>query len=339
MKTEGLSMSFGQKTALDQSLRNAKTIFLDRANEQMKSYVEDLENSLAINKTIIEELVKKHVWTLQEKRVVEKLSQESSRLQEQVKNLVRERDALQTKLLITEQINANCKKREEEMLRDMARAKLQYVSQIGRKNYVYKILEKRHEQILSILKIFAQSDQRIAQLLALLKIDCKPNSKPNDSIRNDLTRENSFSKERETMMNMDLFNQPKRERKQSMKLKANPIITANEKNSLEKEANSLREKVLDLYRRNIKLSEALKVEREKSSKIEDSATNLFAEGSLIRWNSTTKKTRLNFNGLKEEVNNKSDDDKAASKVDVIQEENSLDLNSFSWGKPFPNKIV
>lgn len=338
MKTEGLSMSFGQKTALDQSLRNTKTIFLDRANEQMKSYVEDLENSLAINKTIIEELVKKHVWSLQEKRVVEKLSQESTRLQEKVKNLVRERDALQTKLLITEQINANYKKREEEMLRDIGRAKLQYVSQISRKNYLYKILEKRHEQLLSILKIFAQNDQKIVQLLGLFKIDCKPNF--NDSTGTNVTRENPLSpisKEREMVMNTDLFDQPKRERKQSMKLKTNPIMPVNEKDSLEKEANSLREKVLDLYRRNIKLSEALRVEKEKSSKSEDSASNLFAEGSLIRWNSVAKKTRLNFNALRVEANKL--DDKAANEAERIKEENNVNLNSFSWGKPFPNKIV
>jgi len=323
MQSETLSASFSHKNNLNQSLRDSKMLFLDKVKDQMKSYIADLESSLAINKSIIEELVKKHIWSLQEKRVMEKLSQENSRLQEQVKNLVRERDELQTKLLITEQINENYKKREAESIRDMVRVKQQFISQINRKNYTYKVLERQHEQVLDVLRVMAQNDQRIMQLLTFLKVDCKVNNKSNDSSGTEMTRERSFSKERELMMNINIFDKMKRDRNQSMKMKTSPMIKINAKDGLEIEANNLREKVLDLYKRNIKLSEALKVE--KGMKVEDSVNSIFAQDSLKKWNSTNKKS----NELEEtETENNKE-----------MNESNLDFSLLSSNKPFSKKSI
>lgn len=331
---ESLSVS---ETTLSHSPKNPKAVFLERASDQMKAYIADLESSLAINKTIVGELVKKHVWSLQEKRVVEKLTQESAMLQEQVKKLVRERDELQMKLLISEQINENYKKRELEMMRDMTVAKQQFASQLSRKASLNKALENRYMQLISVLKIIAPSDQRIAQLLLLFKVDSGSCAVSSDSGKPEANTENSLSEDEELTVNLE---QPRRNRKYSVNVKPRPMFREDGKEALEKEADRLRVKVLELYKRNLKLSEALKIEREKSQKndTEDSPSSCFIEGSLKRWGSINKKPPFIHIELREEPEEKEEDHDQGKAIESIKEDNS-EFNSFSWGKPLSNKIV
>lgn len=327
MKTGEQSKSFGERSDLGRTAKDARGIYLARCNEQVENYVRDLECSLAINKTIVEELVKKHVWSLQEKRVVEKLSRESSKLQQQVKSLTQERDALQMKLLIAEQINASYTRREAELMKDMGRAKQQYASQLHRKSYLYQTLEKKHEQVLEILKLLARNDPKVAQLLVLLNVDC---SAKLDAARSGAARERSLSKERESTMGSELFDEVKRERKQSMKAKMSPIVES-EKEAIEKEANRLRERVLDLYRHNLKLKEELRIEKKKSTTSENLGNDLFQEGSLKRWHSTNKKPQFE--------NAATDKAVPPKVVEEIQDEANTNHNSFSWGKPLADEAA
>eukprot|EP00826_Nyctotherus_ovalis_P043396 TRINITY_DN4563_c0_g1_i1.p1 TRINITY_DN4563_c0_g1~~TRINITY_DN4563_c0_g1_i1.p1 ORF type:complete len:339 (+),score=92.99 TRINITY_DN4563_c0_g1_i1:122-1138(+) len=334
---ESLSVN---ETTLNHSPKNPKAVFLERASDQTKAYITDLESSLAINKTILGELVKKHVWSLQEKRVVEKLTQESVMLQEQVKKLVRERDELQMKLLISEQINENYKRREAEMMQDMAIAKLQFANQLNRKSALNKTLENRYMQLISVLKIIAPSDQRIAQLLILFKVDSGSNAVSNDSGKPEPNTENSLSEDEESSANSDTLDQPRRNRKYSVNVNPRPMFREGGKEALEKEADQLRVKVLELYKRNLKLSEALRVEKERGQRndTEDSPSSCLLEGSLKRWGSINKKTPFIRIELKEEPEEKEEDYEKEKVTESIKEGN-LEFNSFSWGKPLSNQIV
>ena len=151
--------------------KNARINYLAKEEKYLREYVGDLESSLAINKMIVTELIKKHVWNLQEKRVIEKLTQENFMLQDQVNKLIKERDDLNVKLLISEQISEQYKSKEIEYFEDMEVLKNKYTGIIEARNYMIKILEQKLDQALSILKQIAAKDQRMKQLLRLLKLD------------------------------------------------------------------------------------------------------------------------------------------------------------------------
>jgi len=267
------------------SPKDPKVIFLGRTSDQMKNYVSDLECNLAINKEIIEDLVKKRVWSLQEKRVVEKLIKENTILQNQVNNLRRERDDAQIKLLIAEQINDNYRRREIETMKSLEKTKQQFTNQLCRKDQSYKMLEKKYEQVLGILNALAKTDQKLAELISMTKIDCKANSKKAKP-----TNENSFQNEKDTMDRDELFNKPNRGRKYSVSLKTKLIIKGGENELSEREADRLREKILELYKHNLILSEELREAKGIADPKEESASDLFVEGNLKRWSSTSDQT-------------------------------------------------
>lgn len=285
MTNEGLSNSFMQEKKEYLTPKSVKTSFITKASEQMKNYIADLECTLSINKTIIGELVKKHIWSLQEKRIIEKLTQENTILHKQAKQLRKERDEAQSQLLIAEQINANYKKRELELMKDIMTVKIQLTSQINRKNQSYKILEKRNEQIINILKIHAQNDKRLAELLEIFSTTQKINNKQDNSPKIDLAKDNSFLK---GTVNL---NQGNKSKLQITRIKTSPTLVDSEKEMLEMEANKLREKVLELYQRNLALSDQLK-ERDATAPEEEIDFEFFEPGNLRKWNSTMKDPQL-----------------------------------------------
>jgi len=94
---------------------NSKASFIENDFLQMQNYIKNLEKTVAINKEIINDLCSKTSKT-SDGKFVDKLNIENKELLQQVKKLTKERDELQTKVLVSEQIIDEFKKKENEMI-------------------------------------------------------------------------------------------------------------------------------------------------------------------------------------------------------------------------------
>lgn len=301
MRRQGLSTSYilNSETSFETQCRNFKAEFAKMEAQQIREYAADLESNLDINKAIISELVKKHVKNLQEKRVIEKLLQENSLLQDNVKKLMKERDEIQARLLIAQQVGNNYKEREKDLINDMEKLKQQFIGQLSRKSYMLQTLEQKHDQVLEILKELARKDQRVKKLLTVLSIDC--NSVYAKSKSFELPKEPNG---RTYTTTSDHFERPYRERTYSVNVKGK--CTEGEKKVLEAEVENLKKKVNELHGVNLKLNEALRVSNEKiiglCTKQVDPVdmTELLNAKTLKRWQTTYVKGKGDFHAQKEE---------------------------------------
>eukprot|EP00826_Nyctotherus_ovalis_P012658 TRINITY_DN13364_c0_g1_i1.p1 TRINITY_DN13364_c0_g1~~TRINITY_DN13364_c0_g1_i1.p1 ORF type:complete len:338 (+),score=92.37 TRINITY_DN13364_c0_g1_i1:69-1082(+) len=288
-------------TTFETQCKNFKAEFAKMEAQQIREYAADLESNLAINKAIISELVKKHVWSLQDKRVIEKLLQENSLLQDNVKKLMKERDDIQARLLISQQTNNNYKEREKDLISDMEHLKQQFMGQLTRKTYMLQSLEQKHDQALEVLKELAKKDQQIKKLLAVLNIDCNSASVKSESL--ELPKEFNG---RSYTTTSEHFEKPCKERTYSMNVEGR--CTEEGKRVLETEVENLKKKVNELHGVNLKLNEALRISNEKiiglCTKQVDAIdmTELLGAKTLKRWYTTYVKGKGDLHTQKEEGN-------------------------------------
>lgn len=274
--------------------RNAiKFDFTLQEKQQAKTYISDLENSLALNKEIIVELIKSNIPNGQSKKIIEMLSTENASLHNQVKKLISERNEMQAKLLISEQIIQNLKKNEEELRKELTSVQRELVDQLNRKEFALQKVESRYDKALSMINNMAHKDQDARRILKNLKADRRSEFKltnvieENERLQEELKREKELVKDLITQLNnqKDGTTESKDYLQDSSYIKMrgkSPLegrirtkslmgVTSENKDGSKKEVAELSKKIIELYKVNISLSDALKqankcmgVSREKS---------------------------------------------------------------------------
>ena len=156
------------------SRQKLKGFFIDRDKNQITNYIKDLENTIAINKTIIRNLMSESAQKDPSKSVMNSLNEENIKLHEQIKEVKNDRDDLQSKLLITEQIIEEYKGKEVNIEERMSEKVQEMIDQLNKKEYVVQSYERKLHRLIPVLKKYAFRDPEIQQLIQTLNIQINP---------------------------------------------------------------------------------------------------------------------------------------------------------------------
>jgi len=151
--------------------------FLEKERTQTNAYIKDLQQTISINKQIINELLSKSAAESQNKKVIEKLNTENANLQAQLKKAIKERNDVQAKLLITEQIVEDFKIKEHEQTRDNQEKYAELVDQLNRKEFILQNFERKYNKSAQLLRAFSHKDQEIKLALKEINEDLKTDKK------------------------------------------------------------------------------------------------------------------------------------------------------------------
>jgi len=268
----------------NKSIKTRKAIKFDfnlKEREQNKAYIADLERSITINKEIIVELIKNNVSNGQSKKIIEMLNTENTNLHNQVKRLIDERNGIQGKLLISEQIIQNFEKHEEDLRKELTGVQRELVDQLNRKEFALQKIENRYDKALNILNNVAHKDQDVREILKKLKADRRSEFKltnvveENERLQAELDKERELVKELTVKLNeiksgnierntieYTQGNSYKKIRSKSpmdyrTHNKSLMGITNENTETLKKEIAELSKKIIELYKVNVSLSDAL----------------------------------------------------------------------------------
>ncbi len=150
--------------------KQLKGFFLEHDKAQMANYVRDLERTVQINKEIVSELLSAKA-TDSQRGVVDKLNRENADLLTQLNKVAKERDDVQAKQLICEQIieelqnkDCDCDREAEDQLRELR-------DQLSRKEYAVQQNERRYKMIEELLMKYARNNQELFNALADLNLE------------------------------------------------------------------------------------------------------------------------------------------------------------------------
>lgn len=152
------------------SRQKLKGHFLIQNKLQTGSYIKDLEGTIAINKQIISNLVASSKEEESLKAATESLNQENLKLLEKLKLATRERDDLQAKLLIAEQIIEDYRGAEMNVEDRMKERIQEMLDQLSKKEYVVQSYEKRFHRLIPVLRKYIGVDPDLQQLVQALSI-------------------------------------------------------------------------------------------------------------------------------------------------------------------------
>jgi len=153
------------------SRKRLKGIFLEKDKQQMKSYIKDLEKTILLNKEIISDLLSSEASNAVFKNTIKKLNKENSDLQIKVKELIKERDTVQAKLLMCEQMVEEFKSKESDLEKHYAEKSREMLEQLSMKEYVVQSYERRLRKSISLLQKYKEQDVNIRFLLRELAED------------------------------------------------------------------------------------------------------------------------------------------------------------------------
>ena len=223
-----------------------KNVYTYDELKQRDNYINDLEENLTINKNIISNLLKEKLDDNNNNTIIEHLNTENKNLLTRYKSLLKERDDIQSRLLVSKQIIEDYKIHEQELIKEAKEEKAELLDQLNRKEYFLQILERKYERAFAVIKSKSHADQVLASLVKELG----NNYKINENTTN-LIKENE-------MLKANLANGKSRIKELTCKIQERYIErTKNEVKSNETNLNLLKEKMEELYQINIKLSEAL----------------------------------------------------------------------------------
>jgi hypothetical protein len=135
---------------------------LEKEVDQLRAYRQELESSLRLNKQVLADLIcskaisASNTLDLSEDteigsvipfRTFEQLLAESCRLQQQLKEIMRERDITQSRALITEQIAEEAKRKEREAVGELEEQLNELKTLLERKEQRARILERRVKEM------------------------------------------------------------------------------------------------------------------------------------------------------------------------------------------------
>ena len=141
--------------------RQLKGRFLEKDKLQMSSYIKDLEKTILLNKSIISDLLTSEKSAALYKKTIEKLNRENIGLQNKVKELVRERDNAQSRLLVCEQMIEELKSRENDIEQHCTEKSKEMIEQLDVKEYVLQSYERRFRKAMKLLQKYKERDINI----------------------------------------------------------------------------------------------------------------------------------------------------------------------------------
>eukprot|EP00826_Nyctotherus_ovalis_P060313 TRINITY_DN8447_c0_g1_i1.p1 TRINITY_DN8447_c0_g1~~TRINITY_DN8447_c0_g1_i1.p1 ORF type:complete len:343 (-),score=85.69 TRINITY_DN8447_c0_g1_i1:219-1247(-) len=183
------------KTKCNTERKVIRSVFERKENVQTKQHIRDLECNLSLNKKIVHELISDKVGDVQSKAVMERLNEENKALQNQLKTVVEERDVIQAKLLISEQVTVNYKMHEEELVKEALQSKAELLDQLNRKEYALQRLEQKYQKALKVMKGLVHKDPQVTPFFSELREEVNIDSKvtnvleANNRLKTELTLE------------------------------------------------------------------------------------------------------------------------------------------------------
>jgi len=170
-KTNALSLVTDFNGGSITSRKKLKASFLEKDKFQTTNYLKDLEKSIILNKEIIKDLLVADKSNVPWKKIIEKLSLENKGLHSKVKELIRERDVVQNKLLLCEQMVEEFKSRENTIDQHYVEKSKEIVEQLNRKEYVLQSYERKFRKAMQLLIKYKEKDANIRLLLKDLDED------------------------------------------------------------------------------------------------------------------------------------------------------------------------
>ena len=148
-----------------------KFSFIRQDNNQMRAYIENLEKTLIINKSIISQLVSTSNDLGKSKKIIEELHKENEFLHNNLKCTIKERNDIQTKCLLTEQILADSNAKIKELEEQLKNSSEDYLDQLNRKEYLVQKFLQNIRISLKLLKKYSKTDKRINLFIESLNED------------------------------------------------------------------------------------------------------------------------------------------------------------------------
>eukprot|EP00826_Nyctotherus_ovalis_P059504 TRINITY_DN8282_c0_g1_i1.p1 TRINITY_DN8282_c0_g1~~TRINITY_DN8282_c0_g1_i1.p1 ORF type:complete len:365 (+),score=89.14 TRINITY_DN8282_c0_g1_i1:183-1277(+) len=153
------------------SRKRLKGTFLEKDKQQMRDYIKDLEKTLALNKEIISELLSAESSSATHKNTITKLNKENCELQKKVKDLIKERDNVQSRLLVCEQMIEEFKCHENGLEQQYEEKAREMLEQLSMKEYVVQSYEKRLRMALNLLMKYKEIDANVNFFLKEMSIN------------------------------------------------------------------------------------------------------------------------------------------------------------------------
>lgn len=137
--------------------RSLKIAFLENENKNLISMIEDLQTTLKINKNIIKNLVDQRK---SQSNVVEytfnQLNHENEMLETKLRRIIDERDQLQARIFIMQQIVDNTKDKEDDVAEIYKDEIEELKENLERKEYLLQVNEQRYSQFEKMLMDVAE---------------------------------------------------------------------------------------------------------------------------------------------------------------------------------------
>lgn len=136
--------------------------YTEEVKLQLESQIVDLEENLAINKSIISELASGMQGA--SKNVILSLNKENSNLQAQLKTAIKQRDNCRARLLIAEQMVEEGRTRESAMERQLKCQKEELKDQLDKKEYSLQAYDQGIRRAVKMLNKYSAVDHEIRLL-------------------------------------------------------------------------------------------------------------------------------------------------------------------------------
>jgi hypothetical protein len=139
--------------------------FTKKDRDQLQRYIKDLEETVSINKEILNDLISGNISNVKHKDALLKLNKENANLSKLIKTTVKQRDDAQYKALINAQLTEDYKEKEREIYNECQEKIQELKDQLSRKEYMLQHLEKKYYEAEKLLKKYAKNDIDIRKMI------------------------------------------------------------------------------------------------------------------------------------------------------------------------------
>jgi len=304
-----------------------RTTFLEKERQEINSYIHDLENNLAINKSMLSEILvnqSKDSKTINNSMV--KLNKENLQLQTTIKELRRKLEKERNQNLILEQLLEEMRFKNGEQVTELKEKNNELMEQLKLKEYYLQVFEKKCNDaeffILKYLRHIPEAVQVIQEIHSPIK---KGVIISNVVIQNEELKKKIKELNKEiNKLKTESCLQETRKVKETLKLKINTLTM---ENNNQKEKLSMQTKInQELYELNNKLTKQLKNLNDQVNVLIHSTKIIGTEGNSHRSKEHTlnpspitevPKRHKDFDELSS-ISSEEDDGKYAMKGELIQ---------------------
>ena len=274
-----------------------KCSFMEHDKMQMSSYIKDLEGTIAINKQLIDNLIVNEIKDDSHKNIMLLLNQENTKLNKTVKMIVKERDSYQTQLLISEQIVADLKGKEDNYSTQMEHKHQELLDQLNRKEYILQYTQRKLSKIVSVLKKYAKTDDEVKAIITALNLNVKDNETITNVVEQNaiLITEIQTTRSKMAAMELKISELTKHESKPLRvgieneppinpilkRIPPHPIAGHKDSKKIIKENNELKGKITNLLQENNLLKQGLSDIQDKNEKLTKKIASL--ENTLFEY--------------------------------------------------------